>query len=277
MPELPEVETVKRIVAPQIIGSVIQKAKVLNGQIIAYPAAEQFADRLSGQRFSGLDRRGKFLIFQLETGDRLFLHLRMTGQLLVTPKEFPSEKHTHLVLHLDNGTQLRYIDVRRFGRFWYIGKEESESITGIDKLGLEPFDEQLTAEYLKSKLSRKKKPIKEMLHDQSVVAGIGNIYSDEILYLCGIYPETKCTDLTNADWEKLSRIIPQELSLAIKENEMSAEEYLAGKGKEYLNTPFLKSYGHEGMPCPICGSIFERITVGGRSSCYCPKCQKASH
>ena len=115
---------------------------------------------------------------------------------------------------------------------------------------------------------------KEMLHNQSVVAGIGNIYSDEILYLCGIYPETKCTELTDTDFEKLSRAIPQELELAIKENEMSAEEYLAGKGKEYRNTPFLKAYGHEGMPCPTCGSVFEKITVGGRSSCYCPKCQK---
>ena len=93
MPELPEVETTKRIVAPQIIGSVIQKVEVLNGQIIAHPTAEQFADSLSGQRFSGMDRRGKFLIFRFENGDRLFLHLRMTGQLLVTPKEFPSEKH----------------------------------------------------------------------------------------------------------------------------------------------------------------------------------------
>ena len=141
MPELPEVETIKRIVAPQIIGSVIQKVEVLNGQIIAHPAAEQFAERLLGQRFSGMDRRGKFLIFRFENGNRLFLHLRMTGQLLVMPKDYPAEKHTHLVLHLGNGMQLRYIDVQRFGRFWYIGKEEPESITGIDKLGMEPFDE----------------------------------------------------------------------------------------------------------------------------------------
>lgn len=274
MPELPEVETIKRIVAPQIIGSMIQKVEVLNEQIIANPAAEQFSESLSGQRFSGMDRRGKFLIFRLESGDKLFLHLRMTGQLLVTPKDYPAEKHTHLVLHLDNETQLRYIDVRRFGRFWYIGKEESENVTGIDKLGIEPFDERLTAGYLKSRLSRKKKPVKEMLLDQSIVAGIGNIYSDEILYLCGIHPETKCSELTDNDWEKLSRTIPEELSLAIKENEMSAEEYLAGKGKEYRNTPFLKAYGHEGMPCPACGGIFKRITVGGRSSCYCPECQK---
>jgi formamidopyrimidine-DNA glycosylase len=201
MPELPEVETVRRIVAPQIIDRTIQKVEILNDQIVAYPDAMRFAECLSGQKFSGMDRRGKFLIFRFESGNRLFLHLRMTGQLLVTPVDYPAEKHTHLVLHLDHGMQLRYIDVRRFGRFWYLGKDESESVTGIDKLGLEPFDSQFTAEYLKSRLSQKKKSIKEMLHDQSVVAGIGNIYSDEILYLCGIYPETKCTELTDADFE----------------------------------------------------------------------------
>lgn len=274
MPELPEVETIRRIIEPQVSGRVIKKVEVLNKQIIASSDAEQFVESLTEQKFSRMDRRGKFLIFQFKNEDQLFLHLRMTGQLLATPNDYPAEKHTHLVLHLDNGMQLRYIDVRRFGRFWYIGKDEPTDITGIDKLGLEPFDEKLTAEYLKSRLSRKKKPIKEMLHDQSVVAGIGNIYSDEILYRCGIYPETRCMELSDTDWEQLSHEIPHELSLAIEENKMSAEEYLAGKGKEYRNTSFLQVYGHAGKTCPICGSSFEKITIGGRSSCYCPICQK---
>lgn len=272
MPELPEVETVRQIIAPQIAERKIAAVEVLHNHVIAHPDTESFCGGLTGQRFSGMDRRGKFLIFNLESGDRLLLHLRMTGQLLVTPQDYPAEKHTHFVLHLDNKMQLRYIDVRRFGRFWYIRQGELESVTGVEKLGLEPFDERLTAAYLKSKLAGKKKSIKEMLHDQSVVAGIGNIYSDEILYLCGIYPETKCVELTDADWEKLSKAIPQELSLAIEENRMSPEEYLAGK--EYRNTPFLKAYRHEGKPCPRCGSLFARIIIGGRSSCYCPTCQR---
>lgn len=262
------------MIGPQIVGSVIKKVDVLNEQVIAHPNAEQFAESLLEQTFSGMYRRGKFLIFQFESEGRIFLHLRMTGQLLVTPGDYPVEKHTHLVLNLDNGMQLRYIDVRRFGRFWYIASGEPDNITGIDKLGLEPFDERLTAGYLKNRLSRKKKPIKEMLLDQSVVAGIGNIYSDEILYICGIYPETQCTELTNKDWETLCHAIPEELSLVIEENKMSDEEYLAGKGKEYRNTPFLKVYGHAGTPCSACGSNFEKIIIGGRSSCYCPKCQK---
>lgn len=274
MPELPEVETIRRILEPQITGCTIHIVEILNKQIIAYPETDKFAELLSGQQFSSMSRQGKFLIFEFVSGDKMFLHLRMTGQILVTPYDYPVEKHTHLVIHLENEKQIRYIDVRRFGRFWYIEKGKPESITGVDKLGLEPFDESLTASYLKYKLAGKKKTIKEMLNDQSVVAGIGNIYSDEILYLCGIYPETKCTELTDADWEKLSGAIPKELTIAIEENRMSPEEYLAGKGKEYRNTPFLKVYGHKGKPCPVCGSLFERITVGGRSSCYCPECQR---
>ncbi len=274
MPELPEVETIRQIIEPQISSSIIQKVEVLNEQIISYPDIEHFCENLTKKRFIGMNRRGKFLIFQHENQVSLFLHLRMTGQLLITPREYPNEKHTHLVLHLSNGMELRYIDVQRFGRFWLIGKNDSSNITGVNLLGLEPFDKRLTPEYLKSKLSQKKKSIKEMLLDQSVVAGIGNIYSDEILYLCEIYPGTKCTELTDKDWENLSQIIPQELSLAIKENQMSAEEYLTGKGKKYRNMQFLKAYGHEGTPCPVCGSIFKKILIGGRSSCYCPSRQK---
>lgn len=273
MPELPEVETIKRIIEPQIADRKIEEVEIFNAQIIAHPSADMFRQQLIEQNFIGMSRRGKFLSFRLNGGGQLFLHLRMTGQLLAVPKDYPLEKHTHLIIHLDNGNQVRYIDVRRFGRFWYIEKDESESITGIDKLGIEPFDEQFTAEYLKNKLANKKKSIKEMMLDQSVIAGIGNIYSDEILYLTGIYPETKCTELTDDDWEKLSKVIPQELSWAIEINLTTPEEYLASKGKEYRNTPFLKVYGHEGKQCSICNSLFEKIKVGGRSSCYCPKCQ----
>lgn len=213
-----------------------------------------------------MERRGKFLIFLMDNGDRMFLHLRMTGQLFVTPPDYPMEKHTHLLIHFENEKQMRYIDVRRFGRFWYIKKEEDESITGIDKLGPEPFDKEFTSAYLKGKLEKKKKPIKEMLHDQSVVAGIGNIYSDEILYAAGIHPETRCTELTENEWNKLAKIIPEILTWAIEKKQIAQ--------KEYRNVPFLKAYGHQGKECPICGSVFERVVVGGRSSCYCPGCQR---
>lgn len=274
MPELPEVETIKRIVESQIKGNTILSVDVRNAQVIACPAPDVFCEKMKGKTITGMSRRGKFLSFHLDNGARLYLHLRMTGQLLVTPEDFPVEKHTHLIMELSNGMQIRYIDVRRFGRFWYLETAESISVTGIDRMGIEPTDKSLTAVYLREKLGKRKKPIKEMLHDQSIVAGIGNIYSDEILFAAGIYPEKKCRDLSDDEWQCLAEQIPIVINWGISANKMTAEEYLAGQGKEYRNAPYLKAYGHEGKPCPICGTLFERITVGGRSSCFCPACQK---
>lgn len=133
MPELPEVELVRTIIEQQIKGLEIRKAEVLNEQVVAYPEVESFCNQLVGQRVVEMGRRGKFLIFKFESSDRLFLHLRMTGRLLATPIDYPAEKHTHLILHLNAQTQIRYIDVRRFGRFRFVGKNEPDSVAGVDK------------------------------------------------------------------------------------------------------------------------------------------------
>ena len=274
MPELPEVETIKRIIEPQLTGRKTESVNILNSQIIAYPSADEFAVACLGKTIKDMSRRGKFLTVHFEDGSRVSLHLRMTGQLLVMPNDYPVEKHTHLIMNLSDGKQLRYIDVRRFGRFWYLGVNEEDTITGMDKLGPEPDDPVLTGAYLQDKLGRKKKAIKEMLHDQSVVAGIGNIYSDEILYVSGVYPESKCSELTKEEWDTIAANIKKVIAWGIDLNKMTPEEYLEGKGKEYRNTPFLKVYGHEGKQCEKCESTFEKITIGGRSSCFCPVCQR---
>lgn len=274
MPEMPEVETIRRILEPQIAGKKIETVEVLNSQIIAYPNMETFAAMLTGQTITIMSRKGKFLTIHFESGDKLALHLRMTGQLLVMPKDEPVEKHTHLLIYLESGNQLRYIDVRRFGRFWYIKKDETDAITGQDKLGLEPLDEKLTAGYLKEKLAEKKKSIKEMLLDQSIIAGIGNIYSDEILYAAGIYPEKKCIDMDDEEWDYLAKKIPEIIAWGIDTNEITPEEYLEGKGKEYRNIPHLRVYGRATQSCPACHAVIEKISLGGRSSCYCPECQR---
>lgn len=275
MPELPEVETVRRILEPQLAGRRIEAVELCNAQVIAHPEAEQFTAALKGQRITTVSRRGKFLTFHFKSEDRLTLHLRMTGQLLVTPKEEPLEKHTHLILSLSDGNQLRYIDVRRFGRFWYFQKGETDTLTGQDALGPEPTDPILTADYLKSKLGRRKKTIKEMLHDQTVVAGIGNIYSDEILFVAGIYPGAKCDALSDDDWGRLASAILEVILWGIEADQMTPEEYLRGKGKEYRNAEHLRVYGRNGQPCPTCGEALYRKVIGGRSSTYCPSCQKA--
>lgn len=274
MPELPEVETMRKILEPQITGQRILSVEVRNAKIIAYPEPEAFAAALTGQTVSGMGRRGKFLWLALDGGGRAVFHLRMTGLPLVAPTGFPMDKHTHLILNLSDGMQFRYEDQRRFGRFWYIRSDEQDTVTGLDKPGPEPDAPVLTAEYLKSKLVKRKKPIKEMLHDQSIVAGIGNIYSDEILFSACIYPEKLCSQLTDAEWERLAKAIPEIIAWGIEIEDMTPEEYLAGQGKEYRNAAHLKAYGRVKKPCVRCGACMEKITVGGRSSVFCPCCQK---
>ena len=274
MPELPEVETIKRVIEPQIQGLMIDKVNVKRPEVVAYPAADEFCGRPTGQTISYMIRRGKFLVIQLNSNDRIILHLRMTGCLLLTPADCPEEKHTHITFSLNNGKELRFSDTRRFGRFWLMKKDEADTYSGIEKLGAEPLDKQLTAGYLQARLGKRKKAVKECLLDQSMIAGIGNIYSDEILFTAGIYPARPADSLNMEEWERLAAAIPERISYFIKVNKITPEEYLETKGQDYRNTPFLQVYGQEGKPCPKCGEMLCRIVVGGRGSVYCPVCQK---
>lgn len=274
MPELPEIETIKRVIEPQIKGFEVQRITVNRPEVIAHPAADEFCRRIIGQMFAGIERRGKFLILCMESGDRLVLHLRMTGCLLVTPADYQEEKHTHLVFHLSYSRELRFSDTRRFGRFWLLQQGEADTYTGMEKLGAEPFDPGFSGEYLSTRLGKRKKAIKECLLDQGVIAGIGNIYSDEILFTARIHPVRPANTLTTEEWNRLASVIPERLAFFIEKNKTTPEEYLATKGKGYRNTPFLQVYGHGGEPCPICGEPLCRTVIGGRSSVYCPACQK---
>lgn len=273
MPELPEVEAVKRVVEPQIRGRRIQRVTAHNPKVIARPGAEEFCRLVQGQTFSTVDRRGKFLTLHLESGDRLVLHLRMTGNLLPTPGGHPQEKHTHLVFTLDDGSELRYIDLRRFGRFWLLRAGEEDCFTGIDRLGPEPFDPAFDAAYLAGQLARRKRAVKECLLDQSIVAGIGNIYADESLFAARICPTRPANTLTQEEVARLARQIPAILRAAIQGKETSPEEYLASGGRNYRGSSFFQVYGHGGEPCPACGAPLCRTVIGGRSSVYCPCCQ----
>ncbi len=274
MPELPEIETIRRVIGHQIAGGRIENIRIMNPVVIAHPTSEEFRCKAEGRMLSSLDRRGKFLIFHLDDGKRILLHLRMTGCLLLTPPDYPEEKHTHMVFRLSNGLEMRYSDTRRFGRFWLLEKGEVDEISGVEKLGIEPFDPDFTSEYLSSRLGKRRKTIKECLLDQSAVAGIGNIYGDEILFASRINPSRSADTLRADEWERLAAAIPEVLSFFIERNTIAPEEYLKTKGREYRNTPFLKVYGHSGKPCPLCGTKLQRLVIGGRSSVYCPSCQK---
>jgi formamidopyrimidine-DNA glycosylase len=234
MPELPEVETIRRIFEPQIKGYVITSVTVNRPEIVEHPTADDFCRLLVGQTVSVMTRRGKFLGIELTSGDCVILHLRMTGCLLVTPSDYPQEKHTHVVFHLKNGMELRFSDTRRFGRFWLLRKGKTDTYSGI-----------------------------------------GNIYSDEILFTAKIHPSCPANSLNAEEWECLASAIPERLSYFIEKNSLTPEEYLEGKGQNYRNTLFLQVYGHAGEPCPHCGNLLQRTVIGGRSSVYCPECQAA--
>ena len=274
MPELPEIETIKNVIEPQIKGLVIKKITVNRSEVIAQPKDDEFCKAVTGHEISDMTRRGKFLILHLKNESRIILHLRMTGCLLVTPSDYPMEKHTHIIFHLSGGKELRFSDTRRFGRFWLIQDGEEDTFSGIGKLGLEPLSRECNAEYLKSKFGKRKKKIKECLLDQSVIAGIGNIYSDEILFLAKICPARSADSLTETEWERLAEMIPECLSYFIEKNHIEQEDYLQTKGQDYRNTPFLQVYGHAGESCPNCGETLVRVVISGRSSVYCPNCQK---
>ena len=255
MPELPEVETIKRVIEPQIQGLSIQSMDIRRSEVVAHPSADEFSQRLIGQTVDRMERRGKFLLICFRSGDRVILHLRMTGCLLLTPADYPEEKHTHLVFRLENGMELRFSDTRRFGRFWLLGEGETDLYSGVPQLGMEPFDPAFRAEYLRIRLGNRKKAIKECLMDQNVVAGIGNLYSDEILFAARIYPGRPAGSLAGKEWERLCAAIPEQLSRFIDRNAMTPEEYLETRGQEYRNAPYLQVYGREGKPCPVCGAL----------------------
>lgn len=274
MPELPEIEIVRRAIGPMIIGRRVTDVDAVQPRTIAHPDPGTFRDALVGRRFTDLVRRGKFLTAILDDGGRMVMHMRMTGCLLAVPSDRPEERHTRLVIAMDDGTELRFSDMRRFGRFWYFGDGEEDRITGIADLGPEPDDPALTPGYLEGRLGCSRRAVKECLLDQTVVAGIGNIYSDEILFAAGIDPACPACLLDHKDWERLAEEIPRTIGFFVDRNVVSPEEWMETDGKDYRNTPYIRIYGHAGEPCPVCGTTLVKRTVGGRGSVHCPMCQR---
>lgn len=273
MPELPEIETVKRTLAPLLIGRRIMQVELLRGEVIKHPAPQEFAAALAGRCIESLGRRGKYLLLKLDNGATLAAHLRMTGRFLCAPPEHPRQPHTHVVLHLDNGMELRFSDVRRFGCLWLIAADEEDDFTGMSRLGAEPLTEDFSADYLQQKLGKRKVAIKNGILDQHVIAGLGNIYADETLFRCGVHPLRLCNSLSNAEWQRLAEIIPDVLLASIANNGTTFSDFLDGEGREGQNMPHLFAYGRVGQPCKTCGSLMQKIRIGGRGTCFCPQCQ----
>lgn len=273
MPELPEVESVRVALEAPLRGRRIEGVRLPDERCAAYPAAEAFCDSLRGREFSALGRRGKFLYATLDDGGKLVVHLRMTGRLLLAEAGEASAAHTRAAFLLDDGRELRFVDARRFGRLWLLRPSEEDTYTGMAGLGPEPDDPALNAAYLRGACGKSRRAVKACLLDQSVVAGIGNIYSDEILHVARIRPDRPACSLSTEEWTRLAEHIPRVVRFFTEKNLVTFEEYRQSAGLEYRNTPWLRVYGHAGEACDICGTALERRVIGGRSSVFCPNCQ----
>lgn len=274
MPELPEVQTVCDVLRPQLVGKQIVAIDSLHSGILANQTTDEFVRKVCGRTVRAVERRGKYITMTLDDDAYMRWHLRMTGCLLITPLSMAREKHTHAILRLDNDKELRFADPRRFGRVWLFGKEEIDTVSGMHKLGPEPFDDMLDAAYLKEKWQNTRRAVKDCLLDQTIIAGIGNIYSDEILFRAGIHPEKKACRLSEEELLVLSRCIPETMAYFVEKNAISPEKYLETGGRDYQNTPYLQVYGRGGKACMICGNMLKKTTVAGRTSVYCAKCQR---
>ncbi|MDI6731210.1 MAG: DNA-formamidopyrimidine glycosylase [Candidatus Margulisbacteria bacterium] len=263
MPELPEVETIKREIEPFIVGRKIEGIEIKDHRNIKGISPEQFKKKLIGQKFKGLTRQAKYMLFELASGNYLTIHLGMTGRLLFAP-----DKYVKIVFNLSGGKNLYFSDARLFGKIRFF-----EAMPNL-KLGPEPLQKEFTVEYLKKIFSKRHSSIKVLLLDQKLLSGVGNIYANEALFRAGINPHRKASSLSEAEIKKMQHAIEEVLEEAIKYRGTSDSWYVDAKGEKGGFQLRLKVYGKKNQPCPKCGTTIKREAMGQRGTFFCGNCQK---
>lgn len=272
MPELPEVETVRRGLAPHLLGRRIAAVLVREPRL-RWPVPRGLAPAVRGRRVEAIDRRGKYLIVALDTGDRLILHLGMSGRVLVLDASAPLRKHDHLDFVLDSGRIVRFHDPRRFGAvlFWPAG---APTPALLQDMGPEPFSAEFSSDYL-FRLSRgRRAAVKRFVMDGRIVVGAGNIYATEALFRAGIRPTRAAGRLTRRDCERLAARIREVLAEAIELGGTTLRDFAGADGAGGYFQQELFVYGREDEPCRTCGTPIRRVVIGQRSSFYCSRCQR---
>lgn len=274
MPELPEVETVARSLRPKLVGRTIAGVWT-SGLPLRRPVdAAALARAASGARVDSIDRTGKYLLVRLSLGDVLVVHLGMSGQLLYVRAAEPRAPHTHMVLDLGGGDELRFVDPRRFG---VIATAKAASVHTIDELaalGPDPLSADFTVEYLARQAASARRASKEFLLDQTRVAGLGNIYAAEALFVAGISPRRRADRLGPARIARLHAAVVDVLRRGVENRGTSLRDYVDADGAAGANQHHLHVYGREGAPCRTCGTTIRRLVQGARSTFYCPRCQR---
>jgi formamidopyrimidine-DNA glycosylase len=277
VPELPEVETVRRDLEARIIGRTITACFVAEDapRLVLLLTREGFCAQLTGRRIVGLRRRGKYLIVDLDDGRAWVMHRRMSGNVLYRTPADPPDDYVRAKFALDDGRELRWTDLRKFGTMWLV--EDATMV--MEDLGPEPLESEFTPEVLRERARRRSAPIKAVLLDQTVLAGMGNLYTDEALHYARIHPLRPASKLKAADYERLHAGIVQALRMGIAARGSSLgttlRDHVNVDGDIGRNQETVRAYGREGEPCYECGRAMRRIKIGGRSSVFCPKCQPA--
>src|SRR5919112_795284 len=272
MPELPEVETIKEDLRGLVVGSRIERAEVLDGPLVEQPSAEKLAGRLEGVGITGVRRRAKHLIVELEGGDSLVFQLKIGGQLLLVPPVDEPETALMLILYLDGEKRLFLRDETGFSRARLLDAGELEK--RLSSLGPEPLEEGFGWEYLPREIGSRRAQIKPLLLDQKVVSGIGNIYVDEILYDARLHPRRKANTLSDGEWEALYAAIRSNLAAGVEHRGTTVRLYRDVLDRPGEHQNYLRVFEKNGQPCPeACGGEVVREKVGGRPTHFCPECQ----
>ena len=273
MPELPEVETVRRGLEPVLSGRVLERATILDGRLTAPDDPLAVALELDGERFLGVDRRGKYLLFRFHTGRTLVSHLRMTGSFLYTSVAVPGPVNLRAKWELDDGAVVFYADQRRFGTWRLVEPGGLDEYLRL-RAGPEPLDGLWTAEQLRAATRRRRAPIKALLLDQLVVAGVGNIYADEALWEARVHPLRPGNRLEMAAVRRLHAAVIAVLERGIAAQGASIRNYRGADGSSGSMQERFNVYGREGLPCPRCGTPIAKIRLAGRGTHFCPRCTR---
>jgi formamidopyrimidine-DNA glycosylase len=270
MPELPEVETTRRSLLADVVGARIVAVTVRERRL-RRPVAAEFAEQLRGRRFAGIDRRGKYLLFELDDGRTLLVHLGMSGSLCLTAPSTIPHRHDHVLIDLDRDRRLVFNDPRRFGLMRIGARDELEELRTV---GPDPLAAAPTLDEWKAMTRGRKMPIKSLLMDQRLLGGVGNIYANEALFQAGIRPRRRAGSLTRAELARLADAVKAVLERAVALGGSSISDYRDGNGNAGYFQIHHAVYDRDGQPCGQCGTPIKRLLLSGRSTFYCPRCQR---
>jgi formamidopyrimidine-DNA glycosylase len=274
MPELPEVETIRLKLAPHLVGRTLDRVEIQDPRLVRPFEPQAVAAELEGERVSAVERRGKYLVVRFESGRALLIHLRMTGSLRHAARgALHDDRHRRAVVNLDDGSDIAYRDVRRFGTWLLLEPGELEPYLA-QKVGVEPLERSFTTRWLAQRLQDRRAPVKAALLDQRTVAGLGNIYVDEALWRAQIHPLRPAESLDADEVARLTRGVKDALRAGVRRQGASLRDYTTPDGGRGKMQDRFHVYGRAGEPCHRCGTPIDKIRAGGRGTWYCPSCQR---